>query len=68
MEETTRLMAILEEAAAELKTLIRTAPGGERSRLLRNCLFDLEKTSYDLERSVAAGAGERRDPGSGASG
>ena len=66
MDETTRLMAILEEAAAELKTLIRTAPGAERSRLLRACLFDLEKTSYELERGVASG--EERGTGSGASG
>ena len=66
MDETTRLRAILEEASAELKALIRTAPGGERLRLLRACLFDLEKTSYTLERGVASGAGEVHGAGSSA--
>lgn len=50
-------MAILDEAAAELKTMLRTMPGGEQSRMLRTCLFNLGKASYNLECSAVAVTG-----------
>ena len=68
VDEMVRLTALLDEAAAELKTMLRTLPAGENPRMLRTSLFDLETASYNLERNAASGAGEGPSTGSGASG